>query len=61
MLCIYEHVLDRRLMQYLRIGPQTVVIFVVVEKLRSLSGLGSSSASVMLPDEGSQRRRCLVR
>ncbi|KAK9843973.1 hypothetical protein WJX81_000833 [Elliptochloris bilobata] len=29
------------LVQYLRLGPQTVVIFVVMEKLRTLSGLAS--------------------
>ncbi len=36
-----HNVMERRLVQYVRLGPQTVVIFVVMEKLRSLSGLGS--------------------
>jgi len=40
--CAMTHnVMERRLVQYVRLGPQTVVIFVVMEKLRSLSGLGS--------------------
>ena len=30
-----------RLVQYIRLGPQTVVIFLVMEKLRTLSGLAS--------------------